>query len=58
MTNLYSSWVKMGIREGWRTVISTKVLLVFTGSPSSKAMINNCGTEEKRLMKLMKQKQM
>lgn len=49
--NLYSSWVKMGIREGWRTVISTKVLLVFTGSPSSKAMTNNCRTEKKQLMK-------
>lgn len=32
---LYSSWVKIGMREGCRTVISTKVLLVFTGSPSS-----------------------
>lgn len=43
---LYSSWVKMGMREGWRTVISTTVLLDFTGSPSSKAITNNCSTQE------------
>ena len=47
-THLYSSRVKMGMREGCNTVISTNVLFIFTGSPSSKAITTSYERERGR----------
>lgn len=47
---LYSSWVKIGIRDGWRTVISTKLLLDLMGSPLSKAITNNWQWQKRTLV--------